>query len=803
MTSLKLDDGMNQCGVYFDEESDYSYTATATHSHWVHYTSGAEQHSVNFAEYTEGNKVEALLGGKAYFSALLSAFKNAEKSIYITGWQVNWDAQLSEGVRLVDALLEAVQAKAALEVYIMPWANQAPVETWSAATERVFAAMNSHVGRNAFYVQRAGSKSGVFFSHHQKCVIIDEKIAFVGGIDLAYGRYDDNYGLKADADGRKGLNQYNPGIPPVAVGTGYNPMEEYVVPVNLHSNKSQSDQLKKAEQRQAESVQNIIDSVLKKRLNQSADTSKNSAYLNASVQPRMPWQDYQVQIIGPAVDDLVRNFVCRWNSYSHRYPNNPLQTLIPEIKISGLKSEKMGTCQVQVLRSASLEMCKDEVPENGTQAVQKQDDILRSIHMLVSKAEHYIYIENQFFVSAFGDSSIEDKETLSPVADSITSSLSAWATRIMPDDENPQNPVAEWLGDRVARAIFSHMPQPFHIYIVLPVHPEGRLDDPTIVAQIHLTRQSLVFGSHSLLNRIRRSLWVKQQLEAQGIPRREWCRKIPELEAQCGKQYENIDFSECDQFVTLLNLRDHAVINGAAVTEQIYVHSKLMIVDDRYVLIGSANINDRSLLGDRDSELAVLISDTENEYIDLDGSGIAAPCRKFACKLRQDAWRKWLGSAAEECTEALDKPAMKICWEKIQYRARANAEAYEKAFIYIPRNEFGNENSSVRSKNQNEKKFISIWPVKAVNSVFTPLDEKKMPFSKAFWETKETLKKESHNIPQNVKGYFALLPVHWTEGENNLIPFNMRLIASNTMSEDGPYKIADNKDNSKPEGDWS
>ena len=36
---------------------------------------------------------------------------------------------------------------------------------------------------------------------------------------------------------------------------------------------------------------------------------------------------------------------------------------------------------------------------------------------------------------------------------------------------------------------------------------------------------------------------------------------------------------------------------------QIYVHSKLMIIDDRIVVIGSANINDRSLLGSRDSEV--------------------------------------------------------------------------------------------------------------------------------------------------------------------------------------------------------
>lgn len=42
-------------------------------------------------------------------------------------------------------------------------------------------------------------------------------------------------------------------------------------------------------------------------------------------------------------------------------------------------------------------------------------------------------------------------------------------------------------------------------------------------------------------------------------------------------------------------------------TEIIYIHSKLIIVDDEIALIGSANINDRSLLGKRDSELAIIV----------------------------------------------------------------------------------------------------------------------------------------------------------------------------------------------------
>ena len=34
-----------------------------------------------------------------------------------------------------------------------------------------------------------------------------------------------------------------------------------------------------------------------------------------------------------------------------------------------------------------------------------------------------------------------------------------------------------------------------------------------------------------------------------------------------------------------------------------------MIVDDDIVIIGSANINDRSMMGSRDSEIAIIIRD--------------------------------------------------------------------------------------------------------------------------------------------------------------------------------------------------
>ena len=55
-------------------------------------------------------------------------------------------------------------------------------------------------------------------------MIVDEEVAFVGGINLVYGRYDNHYGLQANADGRQGMNMYNSCIPPVSRQSSYNPM---------------------------------------------------------------------------------------------------------------------------------------------------------------------------------------------------------------------------------------------------------------------------------------------------------------------------------------------------------------------------------------------------------------------------------------------------------------------------------------------------------------------------------------------------------------------------------------------------
>ena len=53
--------------------------------------------------------------------------------------------------------------------------------------------------------------------------------------------------------------------------------------------------------------------------------------------------------------------------------------------------------------------------------------------------------------------------------------------------------------------------------------------------------------------------------------------------------------------------------------QQVYIHGKVCIVDDRLAIIGSANINERSQRGDRDSELAAVIRDTDMIDGQVDG----------------------------------------------------------------------------------------------------------------------------------------------------------------------------------------
>lgn len=75
------------------------------------------------------------------------------------------------------------------------------------------------------------------------------------------------------------------------------------------------------------------------------------------------------------------------------------------------------------------------------------------------------------------------------------------------------------------------------------------------------------------------------------------------------EELKKAGINDPSEYITFHGMRNWSVLMGNLVNEIVYVHSKLMIVDDKHVICGSANINDRSMLGKRDSETAALITD--------------------------------------------------------------------------------------------------------------------------------------------------------------------------------------------------
>lgn len=144
------------------------------------------------------------------------------------------------------------------------------------------------------------------------------------------------------------------------------------------------------------------------------------------------------------------------------------------------------------------------------------------------------------------------------------------------------------------------------------------------------------------------------------------------------------------------------MIHGNPVTEMVYIHSKAMVVDDQYLLIGSANINDRSQSGSRDSELAVnfnqmVMRDTNQIHSMINGSRVPVSKMVFETRIRMfkehcgmleeedqvpDAYSRVL--VAQKNTDALSDPFsydFAKVWDDV---ARVNTRFYREVFACYP-----------------------------------------------------------------------------------------------------------------------
>lgn len=147
----------------------------------------------NCESIEEAEKVSFLIDGKDYFHAVREAIKNARHSVYILSWDINSELVLERErvddpypVILGDFLNEIAAAKKELDIYILSW-DFAALFTLDRELLPVYKLDWKTHDRVHFSLDNQ-QPSGA--SQHQKVVVVDNSVAFVGGLDLTKGRWD-------------------------------------------------------------------------------------------------------------------------------------------------------------------------------------------------------------------------------------------------------------------------------------------------------------------------------------------------------------------------------------------------------------------------------------------------------------------------------------------------------------------------------------------------------------------------------------------------------------------------------------
>ncbi|XP_030545569.1 phospholipase D zeta 1 isoform X3 [Rhodamnia argentea] len=656
----------------------------------------------------DGSRAQWFIDGQAAFAAIASSIENAKSEIFICGWWVCPELYLRRPFHTnvssrLDALLEA-KAKQGVQIYILLYKEVAlALKINSVYSKRKLLSIHENV-RVLRYPDHFSS--GVYlWSHHEKIVIVDYQICFIGGLDLCFGRYD--------------TSEHKVGDFPPLIWPGkdyYNPRES--------------------------------------EPNSWEDTVKDE--LDREKYPRMPWHDVHCALLGPPCRDVARHFVQRWNyakrnkapyedaipllmpqhhmviphymgrrkelevenknvedghnkslkrqdSFSSRSSSQDIPLLLPQEldsvdappegspKSSDLdhniclidQPSRLGRNHHFYLRKSKYEDVVDtpmkgfvddldldfhkkpcppvglplnpewwETQERGDQMAPADEtgqvgpctpcrcQVIRSVSQwsagtsqteesihnaycsLIEKAEHFIYIENQFFISGLSG------------------------------DEIIRNRVLESLYRRILKA--HNDKRSFRVIIVIPLLPgfQGGIDDggaASVRAIMHWQYRTICRGNSSILHNL----------------------------------YDLLG-SKANDFISFYGLRASGKLfdGGPIASSQVYVHSKVLIIDDCMSLIGSANINDRSLLGSRDSEIAVLIED--KELVDSTMGGIPWKAGKFSQSLRLSLWSEHLGLHAGEVNQIID-PVVDSTYKDIwMATAKTNTAIYQDVFSCIP-----------------------------------------------------------------------------------------------------------------------
>ena len=140
-----------------------------------------------------GNAVEVLIDGANALPAIAAELRQARSHVHLTGWHFTPDFELTRaGERLVLRSLLAEVAER-VDVRVLAWAG-APLPLFRPSRGQVRKMRDRLVERTKIQCH-LDKKERPLHCHHEKTIVIDDRIAFVGGIDLTSesgDRYDTN-----------------------------------------------------------------------------------------------------------------------------------------------------------------------------------------------------------------------------------------------------------------------------------------------------------------------------------------------------------------------------------------------------------------------------------------------------------------------------------------------------------------------------------------------------------------------------------------------------------------------------------
>ncbi len=143
---------------------------------------------LNCRTVASSTRLAFLVDGCDYFAALANSLEKAARRIFIVGWDFDSELKLTpQHAALGDMLRDLVERSPDLEVYILIWRNS----VFYGSSSELPNYLTKDWWKHERIHYRLDDAHPVGSSHHQKIVTIDDRLAFVGGIDVTRHRWDE------------------------------------------------------------------------------------------------------------------------------------------------------------------------------------------------------------------------------------------------------------------------------------------------------------------------------------------------------------------------------------------------------------------------------------------------------------------------------------------------------------------------------------------------------------------------------------------------------------------------------------